>query len=87
MNRLTRQDRDDLGFATLPPAVRNYIADLETEYERVTSRQKRLRENIRHMQAKLETVNLRSELAQLAGQARVTDTKSQVLRKQLQRAV
>lgn len=86
MRRLTRQDRDDLGLAKLPPAVRNYIADLETEYERVTSRQKRLRDNIRHMQAKLETVNLRNELAQLAGQARVMDTMSQVRRKKLQRA-
>ena len=70
MRILNRQDREDLGIAKLPPKVRDYIAELETEYERVTTRQKRLRDNIRAMQVKCENMNLRLRLAQLAGQAK-----------------
>jgi cell division septum initiation protein DivIVA len=69
MHLMNQKDREDLGLNKLPQEVRDYIAALETEYERVTSRQKRLRDNIRHMQAKLETVNLRNELAPIAGGA------------------
>ena len=73
MRIMTRQQRDDLGLAKLPPAVRNYIAELETEYERVTTRQKRLRENIRAMQKKCELANLKLRLAQLSGQAQTVN--------------
>ncbi len=68
MHLLNRQDREDLGIAKLSPKVRDYIAALETEYERVTTRQKRLRQNIRSMQVKCENMNLRLRLAQLAGE-------------------
>lgn len=75
MHLLNRQDREDLGMNQLPREVRDYIAALETEYERVTTRQKRLRENIRAMQKKCELVNLKTELAQLAGKTAVVKQK------------
>jgi len=83
---MKRQERDELQFAKLPPAVKAYIADLEREYERVTTRQKRLRKNIVSMQRKCEMQNLKVKLAQLAGESAQRDSLSQVRRKALQRA-
>jgi hypothetical protein len=84
---LNRQDREDLGINKLDPKVRDYIAALETECERLQHRSHVHRIQLRACSAKLETVNLRNELARLAGQAAAQDTVSQVRRKKLQRAV
>lgn len=66
MRILKGEARQALGLAYLPSPVRDYIAELETELTRVTERQKRLRKNVRSMQAKLTVVNLRDDFARLA---------------------
>lgn len=62
MHILSGPRRVDLQINTLPQPVRDYIADLETELERTQHRNKRLRDNIRGMQPKLELANLKREL-------------------------
>jgi hypothetical protein len=87
MHSATRQQREDLGLAKLSPEVKQYITDLEVYAERLQNRSRAHRIQLKACNAKLETVNLRLKLAQLAGQAKATDTMSQVRRKKLQRAV
>jgi hypothetical protein len=70
MHIMTRQQRDDLGIAKLPPKVRNYIAELELQVERMQVRSKAHRTQIRASNVKLELANAKLKLAQLAGQAK-----------------
>ena len=62
MNVAKGPNRVDLQLMTLRPQVRDYISDLEAELDRTQQRNKRLRKNIRSMQRKLETMNLRQAL-------------------------
>jgi len=62
MHKLSPREREELGINRLPMAARFYIADLETELDRVCTRQARLRKNVRSMQKKLELANLKALL-------------------------
>jgi len=73
MHIATRQQREDLGLAKLSPEVKQYITDLEFALERLQVRSRAHRIQLRACSAKLENVNLRNEIARLAGQARVTN--------------
>ena len=63
---LRNHGMDELGLCQLSPEVKQYIAELELEVDRLQRRSKAHRQNIRSMQSKLVGVNLRRELACLA---------------------
>ena len=65
MHKLTTAEKGQIHLNQCPKAVRNYVAALELELERVTTRQYRLRQNVRSMQKKLELVTLKDKLNKL----------------------
>ncbi len=88
MHIATRQQREDLGLAKLSPEVKQYITDLEVYAERLQNRSKAHRKQLKACNAKLETVNLRNELARLAGQAKAESKERKAgLSRALKRAV
>jgi len=56
------QDRVALHLQSQQPEIREYIAELEREVDRLQRRSKAHRQNIRSMSAKLELANLKTEV-------------------------